>query len=209
MCEKRVFTFPSTDLLFNQYLDRAEGLDLPGAPAIRRRNLRSYLESFGARPKALIVGEAAGPRGCRFSGVPFTGERLLEEGRLPFHGRRTSAREPAYLEASGTILWKALLPRFGEFLLWNAVPLHPHRPGEPLSIRPPSRAEIEAFSGALGEVIEALSPRRVVALGRKAEAALGLVGIEAAYVRHPSRSGARAFRAGIERALGGGARRGC
>jgi len=43
---------------------------------------------------------------------------------------------------------------------------------------------------------ELAGSRRVIAVGRLAEAALG-----APYVRHPSRGGAQAFRAGLRRLL--------
>lgn len=200
---KDVFTVPSTEVLFNQYRDRVEGLDLPGAEEIRRRNLRGYLASFGRRPRALVVGEAPGPWGCRFSGLPFTGERMLEEGAFPFGGRKSSTHEPPYQERSGVIFWRDMLPRLGEFLLVNSVPFHPHRRGEPLSIRTPTRGELEGCAPILAAIVERLDPRTLVAVGRKAEAALGMLGLPALYVRHPSRGGAREFARGMERIFGG------
>jgi uracil-DNA glycosylase len=200
--EGGVFKGRSTEDLFNQYRDRVEGLDLPGAAGIRRRNLRNYLESFPARPGVLVVGEAAGPWGCRFSGIPFTGERQLKSGELPFRGRKSSTHEPPYLERSGTVLWKALLRHHPGFLLWNTVPYHPHTRGEPLDIRTPSRAEIEACSVFLKEVIRLLRPALIVAVGRKAEGAIRALGESPVYVRHPSQAGARAFREGVERVFG-------
>lgn len=199
---KDVFTVPSTEVLFNQYRDRVEGLDLPGAEEIRRRNLRGYLASFGRRPRALVVGEAPGPWGCRFSGLPFTGERMLEEGAFPFGGRKSSTHEPPYQERSGVIFWRDMLPRLGEFLLVNSVPFHPHRRGEPLSIRTPTRGELEGCAPILAAIVERLDPRTLVAVGRKAEAALGMLGLPALYVRHPSRGGAREFARGMERIFG-------
>jgi hypothetical protein len=199
---REVFGRPSTGVLFNQYRDTAAGLDLPRGASMRRQNLKNYLESFAGRPRVFIVGEAAGPWGCRFSGVPFTGERMLTEGSLPFGGRKTSCHEPPYSEASGTIFWRAMLPRFQDFLLWNSVPLHPHREGAPLSIRAPSKAETAAFSEALSMAVKAVDPERIIALGRKAEFALKSLGLRPLYVRHPSQSGARGFREGIARAMG-------
>jgi hypothetical protein len=68
-------------------------------------------------------------------------------------------------------------------LLWNAVPTHP---GTATSNRAPTRVEVEA---ALPFARELSRGRRVLAVGRVAEAALG-----APYVRHPSRGGAAGFR---------------
>ena len=161
---------------------------------------------FRRRPRFLIAGEAPGPWGARFSGVPFTSERQLASGMLPFGGRKTSLHEPPYSENSGTVVWGALLPLYPDFFLWNALPLHPHRRGEPLSIRTPRAGELRSFSPLLGEALDILFPSgpvpgQVIALGRKAEYALKLIGAPCLYVRHPAQSGAARFRAEIGRIL--------
>ena len=197
--EVKLFPLPSSLELFNQYRDSDPALDLPGAAGIRKENLRGYLMGFGMRPKTALIGEAAGPHGARFSGVPFTSERQMDRGMLPFGGRKTSNHEPPYSENSGTIVWGALLPRFPEFFLWNALPLHPHKKGEPLSIRTPGARELRAFCPFLKETLDILGPRQVIALGRKAQYALDLIGVPCRYVRHPAQSGAARFRQGIGR----------
>jgi uracil-DNA glycosylase len=154
---------------FNFY---AEG---PGAD-VRRARLAEHLESR-REARILLVGEAAGYRGARVSGLAFTSERQL------------TGTGPA--EASATIVHGALaeLGLAGDVLLWNVVPTHPHRPGKPLSNRAPTRSE--AAEG-LPFVEELAAGREVIAVGRLAARALG-----APYVRHPSRGGATAFRAGL------------
>ncbi len=193
----KLFPLPSTRELFNQYNDEDPACDLPGAAGIRRENLRGYLWCFDRRPAVLLVGEAAGPWGARFSGVPFTSERQLEGGALPFRGRKTSNHEPPYAERSGAVVWGALLPRFPGFFLWNALPLHPHKKGEPLSIRTPGAREIRAFCPILKETVRILAPKRIIAIGRKAEHALERIGAPCLYVRHPAQAGAARFRQGI------------
>ena len=67
---------------FNQYRGVHPELDQPLGDAVRRRNLRQYLEAF-AGAQYLLIGEAAGYCGCRFSGIPFTCEtQLLGASRL-------------------------------------------------------------------------------------------------------------------------------
>jgi hypothetical protein len=44
---------------------------------------------------------------------------------------------------------------------------------------------------------------KVVAVGRKAERSLKLMGVPAAYVRHPARGGAKEFIKGLERLVRG------
>ena len=148
--------------------------------AARRQRLRSYLESREAAP-LLLVGEAAGHRGARVSGIPFTSERQL------------TGRGPA--EATATIVRRTLadLALEEQTLCWNVVPTHPHLPGRPASNRRPSRAEIDASRGFLEELAR---NRRVIPVGRLAERELGAPG-----VRHPSHGGAEAFRDGLRRLL--------
>jgi uracil-DNA glycosylase len=151
---------------FNQYAHSA----------LLRRRLSEYLERRAEAP-ILLVGEAAGYRGARVSGLPFTSERQLTESG------------PA--EASATIVHRVLreLRLEEQVLLWNVVPTHPHRPGEPESNRKPTAEEIAEAQPFLAELA---ARRRVVPVGRVAEGALGIAGI-----RHPSHGGAEAFRAGL------------
>ena len=199
--EEEVFSVPSTSgggfPLFNHYHDADPGADLPGAREIRRANLLNYLRSFSGRPSVVVVGEAPGWRGCRFSGVPFTSEVQLLSGVLPFMGRQSSARASPYAETSATIFWRHMASYRSQFLAWNCIPFHPHRPGDALSNRSPTRREIAAHLGLLSGLLSLLQPRHVVAAGRSAELALEQIGVAALYVRHPSCGGANEFRVGI------------
>ena len=191
---------PAGDRAFNPYLDTDEH-DAPDAPQRRRANLEAALDAVGDRPEVLVVAEAPGPWGCRFSGVPFTNERQLLDPGFPVTGTPTSERfattgEPVS-EYSGTIYWDAMLPHWGRFWTWNAVPLHPHKAGEPLTIRTPGAREVRRWHGLLAATVDAVRPRAVVAVGRKAQGALAAVGADPVYVRHPSQGGATRFREGV------------
>jgi uracil-DNA glycosylase len=143
-----------------------------GSPLCRAR-LDDYLASRADAP-LLLVGEAAGYRGARVSGLPFTSERQL------------TGTGPA--EASATIVHRVLaeLGIEEDVLLWNVVPTHP---GTETTNRRPTRKEVEAGLPFLHELARG---RRALAVGRIAHAVLG-----DPYIRHPSHGGAGEFRAGL------------
>ncbi len=169
-----------------------------GAADKRRQNLKKYISCFSNNPEIFLVGEAPGPWGCRFSGIAFTSERQLVEGDLPFEGQTTSTFDPPVLERSGTILWGALQDYFPRFFVWNCIPYHPFNPGEPLTIRTPKKSEVLKFNSILESVVKILSPKHIVAIGRKAEQRLSQIGFDPIYVRHPSFGGKPAFLKGME-----------
>lgn len=199
--ETHVFPVPSTATLFNQYRDRHDALDRPDAPAVRRANLRGYLEAFEARPPVFLLLEAPGPWGCRFSGVPITSEAQLVDPAFPLSGTPSGLAEAPHAEYSAGIFWRVLRPYFPRFFMWGSVPLHPHPPGRPLAIRAPTGVEVAAFAPVVAGLLEVLRPRMVLAVGRKAEQSLRLAGAAGRYVRHPSQGGARLFEAGVRAAF--------
>lgn len=140
---------------------------------LRRERLAEYLERQ-SRARYLLVGEAAGYRGARVSGLPFTSERQL------------TGQGPA--EATATVVHRVLaeLEVEDDVLLWNVVPTHP---GTESSNRPPTRAEVREAMPFLDELLDGRTP---IAVGRLANRALG-----GRYVRHPSHGGSAAFREGL------------
>jgi uracil-DNA glycosylase len=147
--------------------------DGDGAPT-RRERLLGYLLARRDAP-LLLVGEAAGYRGARVSGIPFTSERQL------------TGAGPA--EATATIVHRVLaeLGIEEDVLLWNVVPTHP---GTEQSNRRPTSAEIEAGLPYLRELARG---RRSIAVGRLAHSVVG-----GPYVRHPSHGGGAKFRVMLE-----------
>lgn len=186
--------------VINPYRDAAPELDGPGAPRQRRKNLETYLERVGA-PRLILIGEALGFRGGRFSGIAFTSERQLagDDGRrLPWATSPPflpTSRNPAlWLEPSGSVVWDALGGEARGVLLWNSFPWHPHGKAGPLSNRTPERTLVAANLHVLEGLLAETGGARVLAVGRTAQAALALLGVEAQALRHPAHGGAELFR---------------
>ncbi|AMO23017.1 hypothetical protein GCM10027034_45530 [Ramlibacter solisilvae] len=182
--------------LFNPWADSCPH-QAPGSDAAQRmQRLRQHLDG---EVRLILVGEAPGYQGCRYSGVAFTSERLLLEGaipRIPAPAGRLSSRRLPFSEPSATTVWRALKTLGIEdcAILWNAVPLHPHHPGVPWSNRRPTLEELRLGTPAL-RILRAAWPRATfVPVGRTAQAALQHARIAAAScVRHPAHGGALKF----------------
>ena len=180
--------------------------------AVRRRNLELYLREMAMRrPRVLLLGEAPGYRGMRLTGAPFTNRAILENGVElfglfgPGKGYVVPAEfAPVALEPTATVMWQTLTELNFLPLLWSAYPFHPHRPGNPLSNRTPTTAEIAAGNESWVALAQLFRVRVVVAVGNAAHRSVLLSGQNAAKVRHPSHGGKVQFRQGLIDLLAGG-----
>jgi uracil-DNA glycosylase len=102
-------------------------------------------------------------------------------------------------EPSATIVHRVLggLDAEERVILWNTVPTHPHRDGEPLTNRRPTAAEIAAGVPYARRLVELVRPRLVIAVGRVARA----VGDDLPCIRHPANAGATQFAEAMRRHL--------
>ena len=199
--------------VFNPWWEADEQNDVgPNAPAIRRNQLRAYLQKRFRKAHIAVIGEAVGYRGGHFSGIPMTSERLLlgrsKTVRLKsndffsdMNPRRTSKSEKCpdgFSEPTATIVWGTLL-RLGlkpaQFVVWNAFPWHSFdsRRGM-LSNRMPNKSERAAGLPVLKAFLELFPCDQVVALGKIAAAQLEQLDVNAHCVRHPASGGAKLFR---------------
>ncbi len=177
---------------------------LPGS-ASRRHNLQRYLQQMASHaPHLLLVGEAPGYRGCRISGIPFVSRHILRQGMPPWDlfGQANDYQLPPDFpsiegEASATIMWQSVAFLSSPPLLWNACPLHPHRPGQPASNRAPTCQEVQLGKPFLRQLLALFPIKTVVAVGNQAAQALTNWHIPHQKVRHPSHGGKQAFQEGL------------
>lgn len=161
---------------------------------LRRTNLERYLDRVGTGADTVLVAEAPGWRGMTNTGVPFTSMRELGPEYL-------APPEPtAPWEASSRVVQAALAEWQGPLpLTWAIFPHHPFAAPDRLTNRTPRPAEVRDGAPVALALLQALRASggtgqvRVVAVGRKAQGALALAGIDADAVRHPAQGGAKQF----------------
>ena len=213
------------DSLFNPWFERDHRNDASeDSPAIRRRQLIHYLAIRRGHARYLLIAEAAGYQGAHFSGIAMTSERILlghqkQRGILPRHvlpglapertsGSRNSrlrktVRERGFTEPTATTVWstlRGLEVRPLDFVLWNAVPWHPHRPNKLRSNRRPTRTEQSASKHHLERFLALYPGARRIAVGNVSQDLLS--DYDDVYpVRHPANGGAREFRAGMAKLM--------
>lgn len=198
------------DRACNQY-SRLDG-DLRGN-AIRRRNLKRYLEELDAiGSDTLLVGEAPSYRGGRRTGIAFVSERIMLDGvsiaSPPFHilgsrYRKATPDDAVSTEASATMVWSAIRKVVPLPMLWNAFPFHPFDRGNPRTNRLPSAAELVTGQEFLRALLRLFDFHHVVAIGNQAALSLSRMGIAHEKVRHPSQGGKQKFVDGMENLMPG------
>jgi len=216
----RLLNVSPSGAVFNPWWEVDEQNDVGhNAPAIRRNQLRAYLEERLGKSKVAIIGEALGYRGGHFSGIPMTSERILlgkkkgsgielEHVFSSIKPRRTSKPKncpDGFSEPTATIVWSTLL-RLGlkpqQFVLWNAFPWHSFDPRRGmLSNRMPNKSERSAGLAVLKAFLDLFPCDEIVALGNVAVSQLKEMNVECQGVRHPASGGAKLFREQIGRIL--------
>jgi uracil-DNA glycosylase len=198
---------PSSPTLFNPWRDHCADCEPCNDPDAKLARLAVHLK---CGPGFILCGEAPSHRGCKHSGIAFTSECLLMSGaipRMPPMSHRLTTKKHPYKERSATIVWKALynLGIEKRTILWNALPIHPHEPGNEQSNRTPLPAEVDEFGKpALQMLVKEFPSATVVAIGKTAERLLDKMGIAYTPVRHPAaRNGATEFTQGLKSLVGG------
>ena len=183
----------------------SESLDNIYREALNQRNLIRWLDrAESEEPTVLFIGEAPGKYGAAITGVPFTS---IENLKMLDKRYQSAFAEDCHFgipdcegiktkESTSTVFWKcvsSLLSGHPLVMAWNAVPFWP------IDNRTPNTAEIKFGSKWVCEIVEMYPSVVVVAVGKRAEIALGEVGIEHVSVRHPAHGGKSDFYAGVKR----------
>lgn len=208
---------------FNPWGDFDPDYDIAYARSIRKAQLERYLVRRIENARVLLIAEACGYQGGRFTGIAMTCERMM----LDLHprvnsrmvigtkGRRTSRKESPFIpketqrekgfnEPTDTVVWGAALDaglKPEDFILWNIFPFHPHKRDRMLSNRTPTEKELAEGLSYTKKLLELTGPLPIYAIGRKSEQTLTNAGFSVTGLRHPANGGANIFRTGLSDSL--------
>lgn len=194
----------SVDLpnVFNPYRDICHVADDANSPAIRQKNLFSYLQAMRARDTGMLwLGRDLGYRGGRRTGIALTDEFHLGVLGETYGLRVAKATVGVEVkkERTATEVWKLLVAIRRPVFLWNVFPFHPFESGKPFTNRRHTAREFNLCSDILVELVALLRPTKIIVLGADAETGAARVGLTAERVRHPSYGGHVEFRREIRR----------
>lgn len=175
------------------------------APALRRENLEAYLSARIGKARWLLVAEAVGFRGGKFSGIAMTCERQLPAPNprtsrvdIPLSGadQKLGVLEPTAMIVARTLAKSNVDPR--AVVLWNTFAWHPHKPGSRLTNRLPTPRELQHGIPVLKEMLNLFAGVRLIAIGKTCQRIVcQTLQIEAPCVRHPANGGATEFARGV------------
>ncbi len=182
--------------VFNPYRDRCVEWDSGESPKIRRKNLQCILDAaIAAKVDTIWVARDLGYRGGRRTGVPMTDEVHLSKAAALFHASSLvkATKGTVVSERTASIVWEALSAINEPIMLWNVFPFHPHEPHDPMTNRCHTSRERRETMHFLWDLVALLRAKRLVAIGRDAQAALSDSPISVVEVRHPSYGGQKEF----------------
>jgi len=207
----------SKGAVVNPWADRDADFDRDEhAPSHRSNHLRAYLSARLSTAEALLIAEAPGYQGAKFSGIAMTCERTLL-GHRPWvstgdvfddaiERHRTSRPEASskqsvilrgFCEPTAAYIWHAMADRglSKKIVLWNLFGFHPHQDTNKLTNRPPREDEILRNRPVLEAFLRLFPGRPILSIGNISEEYLTKWGHRyELFTRHPANGGGAKFR---------------
>lgn len=182
----------SSDRVFNPYKER-----------YILNNLKAYFSyHLTHKSKVLMVGEAPGHKGCRWTGIPFTSGDIIINSQMGIFkeiGHEITLYQIEKENTAATV-WEIMNTLDTQPVFWNAFQFHPHGIGAISGNRKPDALEIREGSVYLKQVYELFKPKKLCSIGRVGELILKRLfpDKEITYIRHPSYGGKEDFLKGVK-----------
>lgn len=182
---------PSTSIVYNPYENE-----------YALNNLKRYFDHFLNNPfRYILIGEAPGHDGCRWTGIPFTSGHVIRNCKHRIFSQDNSdyCLEKVIKESTATVVWEYLSEIEELPLFWNSFPFHPHAENNCNNNRLPGKNEIKEGAEYLNLIFEIFSKKTVYSLGRVSEKTMkvNFPALKSNYIRHPSRGGKPKFIEGM------------
>ena len=185
------------DNVFNPYADICPVCDRYNADQIRRKNLKSVLESaINNGVDDIWIGRDLGYKGGRRTGLALTDEANFEDANSRWHVELQLATKDAIIaERTAANIWKHLNRTDKRVFMWNVFPFHPHEKNKPFTNRMHRASERDVGIELLDTLITMLKPKAIVALGNDAYQCTTSMALDIPVhkVRHPSYGGEKDF----------------
>jgi len=209
----------SAPKVFNPWHDYDERYDASRrGSSVRRQQLQAYLEERLHKAKIIMIAEAVGYQGGRFTGIAMTCERMLlghhdtVTPEMVFTGvlpKRTSYADSTYItkrtqrelglnEPTDSVVWNAMLEANidpYEVVLWNIFPFHPFKGDDGLTNRTPTQDELDQGWTYTKQLLGLFPNTHILGIGQKSSLTLEAYGIDVqATLRHPANGGAGLYK---------------
>jgi hypothetical protein len=216
---------PSNGSVSNPWADWDREFDTDRrAPSHRSNHLRAYLNARLNTAKALLIAEAAGYQGAKFSGIPMTCERTLlghrgvscadvfddtiepQRTSRPEASSKHAVKRGGFCEPTAGYVWRGMADRPGlskKIVLWNLFAFHPHEDTDTLTNRTPTKTEILNNDYVLEAFLRLFPDRHILAIGKKSEEYITRWGHgnKLSVARHPANGGGAEFRKDFDKFL--------
>jgi hypothetical protein len=183
--------YPSNGLFSNPWADWDRDFDTDEhAPHHRSNQLRAYLNARLDTAKALLIAEASGYQGAKFSGIPMTCEQTLlghrgvscadvfdetikpQRTSCPEASSKQAVKRGGFREPTAGYVWRGMADRPGlskKIVLWNLFAFHPHKDADTLTNRTPTKTEILNNRPVLDAFLRLFPDRPILSIGKKSE----------------------------------------
>lgn len=154
----------STNLVFNQF-----------ANLIPKNNLKMYLQYlYKQKADILLLGEASGYNGCRWSGIAFTSGYLISKSKLyaPLRNKMLFLDIKDKKELSASVVYgffRKYTQIFKKVVIFSSFPFHPHLEAQSETNRRPNKIELQEGQLYLQQLFNIFEFKRFYPIGKVAD----------------------------------------